>query len=218
MDVENHNRVSGRYITLNLALKDDENIEVLSYDVFTGGFHNTTMFNKNSTIDEVLVDELASAIKYCTRRLNDDLQMLVLPDFLIQMPGLVLSGARVIISQTRDGARTVIFRFKDFVGNVAGAFKKNVGLALSDTSQFELMAVDILSDICSPLIDLCTRPEVTQVGRQSGVGKQLSSIAAEIEFQLDLLRRFVFPEPPAAKKAQRRPQLAYQQQEAHHAG
>ncbi|WP_424928110.1 hypothetical protein [Amaricoccus tamworthensis] len=181
-----------RYLTLNLFLRDDGGINVRSCEVVGPGFRNRTSFQGKSELDHVLVSELSGAISSCLDKIKDGSRALSLPDFVVEMPGLILAGVRVFVSLAVDGVKNVIFRFLEFVGGINHAFKASVGLEMSATSQMERLAMNILSDLCLPLLNLCKAAELAQIGDNSRMCKYLVERANEVEFQAELLKRFVF--------------------------
>ena len=92
---------SDRTMTLNLILKGAGGISLRSCEVIGRGFRHRTSFQQVSAIDDVLVEDLAQAIRECLASLPDGTRVLSLPDFLVELPGLALSGAHVMIMEIK---------------------------------------------------------------------------------------------------------------------
>ena len=98
---------------------------------------------------------LAQAIYRTLDTVPDGAHVLSLPDFLVEVPGLALSGLHVMIMEASGGIRNAILRFKEFVGSVNRAFSVDIGFDSVGAAHAEKLAVSVLADICMPILNLC---------------------------------------------------------------
>ena len=96
--------VATRRLTINLLVHDDGAIDVQSCETSGEKFLNRTSFRGANTLSDVFVEELAVALSDCLKTLPKGAHMLSVPDFLVEVPGLALSGVRILASETRNGA------------------------------------------------------------------------------------------------------------------
>ncbi|MEM6566646.1 MAG: hypothetical protein AAF665_19500, partial [Pseudomonadota bacterium] len=184
--------LSDRSVTFSFLLHDQDVVSLRSCDVVGRGFRNRISFHDNNPMEDVLVERLSSAIRVSLRNLPDGAHVLSLPDFLVELPGLILAGARVMVSDIKDGSRSAIVRFKEFVGAVTPAFKSDVGLQEYHASYSEKLAMSVLEEICLPILNICRTLDVPQLMQERRVSADLKDRAREFEFQTELLKRFVF--------------------------
>ena len=114
------------------------------------------------------------------------------PEFLVELPGLVLSGAHVMVMEAKDGIRNAILRFKEFMGAVNNAFRTDIGFHEPYSNHSEKLAVNVLAEVCLPLLNLCRRFEDLSFGHDRQRTMEISDRAREFEFQTELLKRFIF--------------------------
>ncbi len=115
-----------------------------------------------------------------------------LPDFLIELPGLVLSGAHVMVMETKEGVRNAIMRFKEFMGAVNNAFRADIGFHQPYANHSEKLAINVLAEVCLPILNLCRNFEELNFSNDRGKALNIADRAREFEFQTELLKRFIF--------------------------
>lgn len=179
-------------LTLNLAIWEDDSLHVRSCEILGRGFRNRVSFQDTSELEQVLVAKVAHSIRKSMSGLSEGAQVLSLPDFLVELPGLVLSGAHILVMKLKDGKRNAIMRFKEFMGSLNIAFHPNVGFQESYANHAERLATNVLADICLPLLNMCRDMEYAQVDAQDRLPRGFSERAREFEFQTELLKRFIF--------------------------
>jgi hypothetical protein len=183
---------SDRTLTLNLTLKSAGGISLRSCEVIGRGFRHRTSFQQVSAIEDILVERLAQAIRASFANLPDGTRVLALPEFLVELPGLALSGAHVMIMEIKDGLRNAIFRFKEFLGSVDNAFQEEMGFHEPYANHAEKLAINVLADICLPLLNLSRQLDFASAGLRAGIPFELRDRVQEFEFQTELLKRFIF--------------------------
>jgi hypothetical protein len=183
--------LSDRVLTINLLLDGSEQLSVRSSEVIGRRFRNRISFADTNSIDDVLVDKLAYAIRRCLAKVPDGAHVLSLPDFLIELPGLVLSGVHVMIMDVRDEVRSAILRFREFIGSINHAFQCDIGTEEPCASYGERLAVNVLEDICLPLLNVARELEFAQTRSGAPLSRALEDKVREFEFQTELLKRFI---------------------------
>ncbi|MFK7744123.1 MAG: hypothetical protein AB8B47_03645 [Roseobacter sp.] len=184
--------LSERTLTLNLIIKGPEFIAVRSCEVLGRGFRNRVSFQNLGELEERLVGRLATAIRSCLQSIPDGAHVLALPEFLVELPGLALSGVHVLIMKAKDGARNAIFRFKEFMGSINNAFLCELGFNEPAATHSEKLAVKVLADICIPIMNLAQSFEHLNLGADRRTTIQMQDRAREFAFQTELLKRFIF--------------------------
>lgn len=183
---------SDRVFTLNLALAEPKQVTVRSCEVIGRTFRNRTSFPDNNDIDAVLDPHLAERIRQCLEKVPAGGHVLSLPELLIEVPGLVLYGVHIMVMEVKDGIRSAIFRFKEFMGSITRAFRLHIGIEEQGTNYNERLATNVLSDICLPILNLAREMEFAHRDAGTKVPKALENRAREFEFQTELLKRFIF--------------------------
>lgn len=196
--------LSERTITLTLNLRSCNTVSLRSCEVVGRWFRNRVSFQEHRSIDDVLVTGLADAIRACLRNVPDGAHVLALPDFLVEIPGLALSGVHVMVMEAKEGTRSAILRFKEFIGAINNAFCMDIGFHEPCQSQAEKLAVNVLEDICLPVLDLCRTFQDESTDRLNQAFVRLAERAQEFEFQTELLKRYIqnagaTTRPPHAK-------------------
>ncbi|MBW4708100.1 hypothetical protein KX928_09900 [Roseobacter sp. YSTF-M11] len=184
--------LSERTLTINLILKDDQTVTVRSCEVLARGLRNRVSFQDKSTLDTIFVDKLAHAVRKCLATIPDGAHVLSVPEFLVELPGIALSGVHVLIMEVKDGMRNAIFRFKEFLGALNLAFLPDIGFMEPYTNHAEKLATNVLADICLPLLNMCRDLEYAQVDTRDHLPNGFADRAREFEFQTELLKRFIF--------------------------
>ncbi|WP_262386526.1 hypothetical protein ROLI_019640 [Roseobacter fucihabitans] len=184
--------LSERILTLNLALGEDRTITLRSCEVLGRGFRNRVSFQERSDIDAILVARLAHSVRKCLLSLTDGKQVLAMPEFLVELPGLVLSGVHVLVMELKDGVRNAIFRVKEFMGSLNNAFHQDIGFQEPYSDHAERLATNVLADICMPLLNMCREMEFSQIDTRDHLPTGFAERAREFEFQTELLKRFIY--------------------------
>ncbi|MFK7882232.1 hypothetical protein [Roseobacter sp.] len=181
-----------RVLTLNLSLAENNEITLRSCEVLGRGFRNRVSFQERSKIDDILVARLAHSVRKCIATIPDGTHVLAMPEFLVELPGLVLSGVHVLIMKLKGGVRNAIFRIKDFMGALNNAFHQDIGFQEPYSNHAERLATNVLADICLPLLNMCREMEYAQIDTQDHLPSGFADRAKEFEFQTELLKRFIY--------------------------
>lgn len=188
--------IATRRLTINLMLYNDGVVDVKSCETSGDKFLNRTSFRGLRSLEDVFVDELSSALRDCLRALPNGAHMLSVPEFLVELPGLALSGVRVLVSEPRDGVRSVIMRFKEFLGALNRILRPKVGFDESLSSNTEKLALSALMDICLPIMNFARSPELRAMDPDGHIQDMLEMKVQEFEFNAELLKRFVAVNQP----------------------
>ncbi|WP_298835651.1 hypothetical protein [uncultured Roseobacter sp.] len=185
--------LSERTMTLNLTLDDSTGVVIRSCEVVARGFRNRISFSGYQDISGVLVEKLEHAVRESLGSVPDEgAHVLSLPDFLVELPGLALSGVHVMIMEARNGFRSAILRFKEFIGSLGSAFLRDIGFQEEYATQAERLAAGVLADICIPVLNLCREMEFALRDGLAEPAPEILAKAREFEFQTELLKRFIF--------------------------
>ena len=185
--------LSERTMTLNLVLSEQAGIVIRSCEVVARGFRNRISFSGEQDISGVLVSVLDRAVRDSLGKVPDEgAHVVSLPEFLVELPGLALSGVHLMIMETRDGLRSAILRFKEFMGSLGNAFLRDIGFQEEYASHAERLATSVLSDICMPMLNLCREMEFALADGLAEPAPEIVARAREFEFQTELLKRFIF--------------------------
>lgn len=184
--------LSDRTMTLNLTLQDENTVTLRSCEVMGKQFRNRVSFNTKHNIEDILVGRLSRAIRSCLRTLPDGAHVLSLPEFIVELPGLVLSGVHVMVMEAKDGVRNAILRFKEFIGAVNNAFQQDIGFHEPYSNHSEKLAINVLADVCLPILNLCRTFEELGFGQDRQQAQEIADRVREFEFQTELLKRFIF--------------------------
>ncbi|MEM6341043.1 MAG: hypothetical protein AAF729_07825 [Pseudomonadota bacterium] len=188
-----------RKLVLKLKRRLNGSLEVLACEVLASSLTNRTVFHRSMDIFDVLNDRLSQAI---TRQLDDvgeARQIIALPELLVELPGLTLASAHVVVSKLVDGAQNIIFRFMQFLGSLDAALKPQIGVGGNSASYAEKLATDVLGDIALPLLNICQQTSAAKDAGQEDLKRAhdfLAKRAHEIEFQIELVKRFVAQSEP----------------------
>lgn len=184
--------LSERTLSLNLVVQPHGVVSIRSCEVLGRGFRNRVSFQHLAPIQDIMVGILAQAMDKCLNKLPEGAHVLSLPEFLVELPGLVLSGVHVMVMDAKDGVRNAIFRFKEFMGSINNAFRGDLGFSEAGSSHYEKLAMNVLEDICMPILNLCRSFETMNFGQNNLATMELQNRAREFEFQTELLKRFIF--------------------------
>lgn len=183
--------LSSRTLTLSLSLRAGECFTIRSCEVVGRWFRNRISFQENRSLDDVLVRKLANAIRAQLLRLPGGAHVLALPDFLVEVPGLALSGLHVMVMDAKDGCRSAILRFSEFIGAINSAFCIELGFQEASHSYGEKLAMNVLEDICLPILNLCRSFAALQLENPQTLPRGFADRAREFEFQTELLKRYI---------------------------
>jgi hypothetical protein len=184
--------LSTRRLTLNLTVHPDGAINIRSCEVISRVFRSRTTFPDLSDIGDLLVPGVTKHIGSALSDISEGPQVISLPEMLIEIPGLVLSGAHILMSAAQDGTRNAIFRFKEFLGAVNQMFKIEIGFNGNLMEDNERLATNVLADICLPILNTCQQIDRATFSRPLVFpGNAIRAKLAELEFQTELLKRFI---------------------------
>jgi hypothetical protein len=182
-----------RKLVLRLDRDEDGRVSVLSCEVFGSGLVNRTLFNGSTDLKDVIVDDLANAVRDQIMAVGAKHQVLSLPEFLIELPGLTLSTLHLIAAEMRNGVQRFILRFQTFLGSLGRVLKANIGFEPAPASNSDVVSLAVLYDIATPLLNLCNFKDIdarSDRERLEIAHRTLSERADEITFYVELLKRF----------------------------
>lgn len=179
-------------MTLSLNIISPDTVTIRSCEVVGRWFRNRISFQEQKRIEDILARKLAHAILSCVRGLRKGAQVLALPDFLVELPGLALSGVHIMVMEANDGVQSAILRFTDFMGAINNAFQTDMGFHEPYPNHCEKLAVNVLEEICLPILNLCRTFEELKENQVRANGRCFIDRAREFEFQTELLKRYIY--------------------------
>ena len=184
--------LSDRTMTLNLVLQAPDTVIVRSSEILGRGYRHRLSFHTDRQIKDVLAETLADAILVSLRSVPSGAYVLSRPEFFVELPGLFVRGVHIMVTEAKDGVRSAILRFKEAVGAVNRAFLKNVGFDEGFATHSEKLAMNVLADICIPLLNLCESLDEQCRSTGNPVPSLVLDRARELHFQTELLKRFIY--------------------------
>ena len=186
--------VSAPKLTVNLLTTPEGGFEVRSCEVVGSGYRNRTSFQQDASIDEVFVAAVAAGLGQCLARLSLEKEVVSLPEFKIQAPGLALGGAHILVSEEQGGIISIIIRFKVFLGNLDAVLCENLRPYPSAPAHLDKLASEVLFDITLPILNICSASELGQLSHTEVLANfldNLSESAEDLKFRGALLRRYI---------------------------
>lgn len=183
-----------RRFVVNLQVREKGSPQVRSCEVMGNSYRNRTTFQGRCGVDDVFEENVAKGLEECLKRLSLDAEVVSLPDFFIETPGLILAGAHIMSSIAPDGMVAIILRFQLMIGGVACAFKSDIGVEKPVLDPRERLATLILSDISLPLLDICAAAEtdlMSDTETFNRFARELAERSHEIRFQVELVKRYI---------------------------
>lgn len=190
---------SVRRFIITMWAEPDQSAYVRSCEVYGANFRNRTSFNKDTGLEQVFCLRFAAALRECLEGLSMKSQVISLPSFLVELPGLTIRGAHVIATKVKDGPLNIIIRFGSFLGGINYAFRNSLGFDNSVSDEHEALGARILEDIASPLLDICNAAETglsDAVEKLGAFGRGVCARSHEVRFRVELLKRFVAGQQP----------------------
>lgn len=161
-------------------------------------FRNRTSFGTLATLDHVFTPHFAQAVQKCLGKLSLGTEVLSLPSFLLETPGLTVRGVHLMATRLTDGTLNIILRFGSFMGGINHVFAAHIGFDDPIGAQNEAISAQVLEDIASPLLDMCNWVEVggeDAANMLGPFGKVVAERGNEIRFRIELLKRFIAGRP-----------------------
>ena len=183
-----------RRFVVNLQVRDDQAPQVRSCEVMSDTYRNRTTFQGSCALDDVFEERVADGLRHCLDALSVKTEVVSLPDFFIETPGLILAGAHVMSSIAPDGMVAIILRFQLMIGGVACAFKSDIGVEQPLIDQRERLATLVLADISLPLLDICAAADADLMHDSPSMHnftRKLAERSREIRFQIELVKRYL---------------------------
>ena len=180
--------------TVNLLTTPEGGFEVRSCEVVGSGFRNRTSFQQSASIDEVFVADVAAGLGQCLARLSLEKEVVSLPEFKIQAPGLALGGAHILVSEEQDEIISIMIRFKVFLGNIDAVLCDNLRPYPCAPALLDKLASEVLFDITLPLLNICSASELGQLSDTERLAKFLDNLAEsteDLKFRGALLKRYI---------------------------
>jgi hypothetical protein len=198
VNAHNTEQADGDTFVIHMTRAVGESAKVTSIELLSSDMRNRYSFKEPRLIGEVFANELSAEIEQTLASFEDRDRVVSLPDFEVDLPGLLLSGLRVLLTRIEGGVEVIMMRFREYIGAIKSAFKFDSSFAITSASVRERIAVEVLRDILTPLVDMINlnRPEYRAVIENHApvLQKRLDQIATrqeELNFYSGLLQRYV---------------------------
>ncbi|MGX9353912.1 hypothetical protein ACS3SW_01750 [Roseobacteraceae bacterium S113] len=180
---------------LELMTFGNDKVHVRSCEVMQAKFAHTTSFSAETTLEDIFVTRLAQQIRRCLTvwPLSKD-QSLSLPDLILEIPGLTLFGADVVITTTGEAKTSVVITFNVFIGGLFDAFNPGFGFEEIAYDRCGEISAAVLTDLALPILDLCDAAEKGLFDYSETLrtfGRELKNRSDEIRFQIELIKRYI---------------------------
>ncbi|NNK77452.1 MAG: hypothetical protein HKP40_01945 [Litoreibacter sp.] len=183
---------------IHLSRAPGGDLRVTSTELILSDLRNRYSFKPARAVDDVFAAPLAGEIRSVLGRIDDSSRVMSYPELDISMPGLILSGLRVLLTRLDDGAEVIMMRFRHYVGAIKSCFKFDPSMTLDSATMREKIAVEVLRDIVTPLFDIAA---FSKAAGPAGINSNHDAIARrlgeidlrqdEINFYIGLLQRYV---------------------------
>jgi hypothetical protein len=198
--------------SLKIALRvlDNGLIVVKSCELTGGVYHHRSSFRAPDTPLSVFRDEISDVLRDFMGQARGNTQIMAVPDFSLEIPGLTLLGAQIIVGTSQEGEVSATIVFKSVLGGVDAVLKDQ---ALHDvtTSRRKVFETDVMLDIAQPILDMFSNFDVEpSQASPSQVQEMLQAVIEnthELQFRAELLKRFINKDGPQSNRPRRRPPL-----------
>jgi hypothetical protein len=181
-------------LAINLLATAGGEFEVRSCEVLGSGYRNRTSFQRTASIDEVFVSAVALGLAECLAQLSRKKEVISLPEFKIEAPGLALGQAHILVSEREGEQISVIVRFQVFLGNLDSVLCEDLRPLPNAPVLLDKLANEVLFDITLPILNICTALDLGQISQAKELSRFLESLAENAEglkFRTTLLKRFL---------------------------
>ncbi|MEM6634379.1 MAG: hypothetical protein AAF667_00680 [Pseudomonadota bacterium] len=140
-------------VTISMKCGLDKALTVQSVEMSQKGSRTRCMFSERNRPEEVLSRGLCEQV---TKFLEEGTQTRITsyPDHQLELPGLTLRKARVLITRAEDGDSFIMVRFAVCYGNVISLFSEEMRPWQAGHDQAQLIAAETLERIFIPLMNL----------------------------------------------------------------
>lgn len=171
---------------------------VSSVELVLPEMRNRYSFKPRKTLQDLFDVNFADRLEAALNRLTDSERLVLFPEFVYEIPGLIISGLRILVTVTEDGVETIILRIRHYIGAIKSVFQFDAAMSVSSSTTRERIAVDVLEDIIAPLFDLISLdvPGMDEIIEKHApeIRKRMSQLSIrqeEIVFFTGLLQRYV---------------------------
>lgn len=198
----NRPQTSPRSFVIRLMMQEDGTTRVPSCELVDPKYRNKISFREDLPPEQIFVATIANTLRSHLNKLSMTTEVWSLPSLSIEIPGLTLAGAHLMMTHTPGGDLSIIFRFSFYYGEIDCAFLEGIGFTRDSGAQSERLAVEVLSDLALPLMNICH--SAAQLEHQPQIpfnkfGRDLAARAEELQMQINLVRRFIERREPFEK-------------------
>lgn len=203
-DVKSPHATGNRFV-INLTVPEDGPVQVRSCELIGSHIRNRFSFSSRVSIADVFADPLARAVTGALASLSNKTEVMSLPSVALEIEGLTLAKVHLVTKLSDTGQMDVIVRFKIVLGSISRAFRRDIGIEDSVPDHTAHMSAMVLTDIVMPLLDLCAIAQTDGCTDGAAFDRFMNTLtdrAREVEFQAELIKRFVNSASKPAAQAQ----------------
>ncbi|MEO1138581.1 MAG: hypothetical protein AAFW87_03905 [Pseudomonadota bacterium] len=185
---------TARRFVINVTASAQRAYEVRSCEITSDAFRNRTSFQSSISLEDVFADDIAAGLRSCLSKLSGDTEVVALPNYVLEIPGLTLAGAQLVATRTQEDILHIIIRFRFFVGGINNVFRSKLGFDDTVNDHAANLSVRVLADIALPFLNICEAYRSGMVTEKTSFTEfvaGLSERSQELRFQVELLKRFV---------------------------
>ena len=156
------------------------------------------MFSERNSLSEVLSAQLLAELSQMIDDTDGRVGVHSYPDFILHLPGLMLTKARILVTQASTGVHSILVRFAQCFGNVVAAFSPQARPWQVGHDQTQLIAAESLEKVFIPLMNVADylRQDVEDLNDAGGgaLSESLNRTRSrinELELYYNLLIDFV---------------------------
>ncbi|SFR58719.1 hypothetical protein [Litoreibacter janthinus] len=205
--------LSGESLVVALSRELAGAYRVRSVEVETDDMRKSYAFRSYRAIESVFVPRFADCLTELLQGQTDQTRSVQLPGFAFSGAGVGLSGLRIQPVIEGGEPRGITLFFKRYIGDAGQLLNFEASTELTPAAVRERIAVEVLSDIVTPIFDMMSLTEPSSKGILMDHGdeiearlQKLAEQRKEIQFYTGLLQRYVAGcQEDAAKQAQAEP-------------
>lgn len=161
-------------------------------------YANRLTFRRERRLNEVFSAEFVNALRAVLDGFDRGASSRYLPECTVTLPNVILRRLKLMRVQDHGGDAFTVIRFERHFGDLNDLLLDDLSLGWRPHAPVDDVALEVLTDIAMPLLDLTERvgaPQgLAEVDHNADLASRLAALnrtRAEILMNLDLLKRFV---------------------------
>ena len=139
-------------IVIQLDDAGTDRIAVKSVEIVHRSSRTRMTFHEHNDLSDVVAEDLCLAVLDLMGKQHED-GVYTNPDYRLNLPGLMLCKARVLVKHSAEGVRGIMIRFAMCMGNVTAIFSPTVRPWQVGHDQTQQLAAETLENVFLPLMN-----------------------------------------------------------------